>query len=66
MVRSMSMAGSKSKPPGEMAGNFQEALDSYLPLETLAHLIQLIRSYYEHWGRWPSATEVRALLKKPS
>ena len=37
-----------------------------LDLETLAMLIVLIRELYEATGQWPTATALRAALRKPS
>lgn len=38
-----------------------EALD----LETLRLVALIVREVYEHEGRWPTATEIRAKLHRP-
>ena len=37
-----------------------------LSTETLRLIVSLIEEYYEHFGRFPTATQLRALLLKPS
>ena len=37
-----------------------------LNLETLRLILLLVRELYEASGQWPSATELRAALRRPS
>ncbi len=46
-------------------GSWDLAYDENFSLETLRLIIDLIRELYEASGRWPSATELRASLRKP-
>ena len=47
--------------------NYDQALDTAgFDLETLRTLVMLIRDWYEQTGRWPSAVEVRTMVKRPS
>lgn len=38
---------------------------THTDLATLQWILDEIRRYYEHWGRWPTASEIRSLLYGP-
>ncbi len=46
-------------------GSWDLAYDENFSLETLRLIIDLVKEFYEAAGRYPTATELRAALKKP-
>ncbi len=46
-------------------GNWDAAYEEGFSLETLRLVIELVKEFYEASGRWMTATELRAAMKRP-